>query len=134
MENLATVLPTSLVEVAEEIGLINCLALAALYGGQEVYISRLLGEEHLIVQVFGREVADRLSFRFGGGTISLAKGDRVSRETRNEAIVAARGNTKVAALARKYHLSERAVWGILSSHKKRNRRVVDQLSLFEVGS
>lgn len=112
-------LPGSLLEVATEIGVVNALAMSAIYGGQEIYIPHAMPDVHPICVVFGREVADRLSFRFGGGTISLAKADRVSRSTRDAAILEERkAKSTVIEIARRHGLSERRVWGILKSVKE----------------
>jgi len=122
-------LPGSLVEVADAIGLVNCLALVALYGGRELYIPACFPDSHAVVTVLGREIADNLSARFSGSAIDLARGDRFQQGERNQEICQKRAQrVKVSDLARKYHLTERRIYGIL----RRNRRAEpEQLSLFD---
>ncbi len=122
-------MPGSLVELAEEIGLINALALAAIYGGQEFRIPLRFPDSHLVVQIWGREIADRLSARFGGGAIDLAKGESLRRGERDAAIVRDRASMKIADLARHYHLTERRVWGILREHRRGGTGGGEQLKL-----
>lgn len=130
-------LPKSLVEVAEEVGVVNALALAGLYGGHRLYISPRFPEDHPIVKFLGREVADKLSARFGTEYIEMAKCRELKLRERNQELYELREQrVKVADLARKFHLGERQVYLILSQRKsKRDRRPAnltpsDQLEMF----
>lgn len=67
-------LPPTLAEIARVAGLKAALALAQEQGGSKVYIPRRAPDSHWLVEIVGREAADRISELFGDQRVVIPLG------------------------------------------------------------
>lgn len=107
-------LPDSLAEVVDAIGLPSTLRLVESFPGVRVYVPRTLDDDHALVSVLGRDDAQRLTDQFSGEALSIPRCAGALRAVRNACIWRERSEG-AAALALRYHLTERQVYSVLAS-------------------
>lgn len=109
-------LPASLTEVAEAVGLSAALALVLHAGGTRVYVPEELEPEHRLVGWLGIEAAQCLADRFGGETLDVPRCQAGARAVRDRRIrEQRRAGTSIRDLALRYQLTERQVYTIIAA-------------------
>lgn len=110
-------LPPSLREIREVIGVAATLRMVEGCGGIRVFIPKRPRPEHRLQRILGEEAFRLLSARYGGETLSVPRADRIVRRLRNLTIAAAYDTgMPVRELARRHQLTERQVYAILANH------------------
>lgn len=109
-------LPGSLAEVADAVGLSAALALVLHAGGTRVYVPEELDSTHRLVHWLGIEAAERLADLFGGETLDVPRCQAGARAVRDRRIREQRhAGTSIRDLALRYQLTERQVYTIIAS-------------------
>lgn len=108
-------LPDSLRRLVELVGVQPVLHLVERCGGQNLRISRRMGDLHPVVLACGRAVADRLGVEFGGDRLDVPRAAEALRCLRNRELQEAYdAGVPVAELVTRYRLTERWVREILN--------------------
>lgn len=107
-------LPESLKAISEQIGFEGTFRLIKFWGGRKLYIPTFIKPSHKISDKLGLETAQKLSKQFGGQTLSISTAIDMFKRARNNRIKKDRDTMSVSALAKKYNLTERQIWNILS--------------------
>jgi Mor family transcriptional regulator len=116
-DRVVAMLPDSLKELAEVIGVDACLVLVEMFGGSRLYVPKSVGEEHRL-WCLGNEVLKNLIAIFGGNFLQIPRAARLKKWERNQKIAEAHQNRSIAKIAKEFDLTERQVWAIL--RKMRN--------------
>jgi len=103
----------------ELIGYKAVMSLIQRWGGSRIYVPMTFNsEEHPIIQSIGLEAAEKLSWKHGGEQLSLPTNMIIANAARDHEILRMRREGKsVAAMAKKFRLSERRVRVILAENK-----------------
>lgn len=110
-----SLLPPTLAEMVEVIGLAATLKLADRFGGAQLWIPGRLTAEHPLVYLLGRKTAQALADRYALNRLNIPKADRATKAARDGEIRRRyAGGEKASALAREFDLTERWVWNILA--------------------
>lgn len=121
-------LPGSMVELVDVIGLPAVLKLMDAFGGTELWVPKRLAHDHPLVEALGAEAAQCLVEHAPCENIRVPRGAGIIREVRNRAIRRERrAGALISELALRYQLTERQVLTILHSEPADDR----QQDLFE---
>jgi Mor family transcriptional regulator len=124
-----SLLPKTLQEIAQEIGISDTLKLVRHYGGTSVYIPRKLKTDHELIAVLGLDSAIKICEKFGGyDRIEIPKAQMLTLELRNIEILNDKKTLSRSKVARKYGLTERQISKIL--HRNKHSQVVEHPTLF----
>ncbi len=107
-------LPESMAEVVEVIGLPAALRLAEGLPGVRVYVPERASEDHRLVEILGREAADRLCSHYATENLYIPRCIHAIRAVRNLAIYRQR-HIGAATLAMRYGLTDRQVYNIIAA-------------------
>jgi Mor family transcriptional regulator len=108
-------LPPILQNIVAGIGLPLTMKLVQARGGVRLYVPKLeLEDDHYLVQLLGREAAEKLQSMFGGDEhFDLPKAERALRAVRDTEIRRRRiKGESVRSLALEYGLTERQIYAI----------------------
>lgn len=109
-------LPASMAELADIIGLPAVLALMKAFGGTELWVPQKLSHAHALVGAIGPEAAQTLCEYMAGERCKVPRGAEIIREIRNRAIRRERREgAKLDELALRYEITDRQVLNILNS-------------------
>ena len=115
-DDIRNMMPGSTQEIAEVVGDDNVMKLVEEYGGTRIFIPRNMGVQHKLAKLLGFENARILSNTFGGETLTVARCSNLLRYQRNKEICTKYdAGVGVRALARRYEVTERHIYSILSS-------------------
>ena len=112
-------LPESVREMAEVIGLEAALGVVRRFGGTRLWLPLVVEADHPLAREIGLAQAKRLGeyYRLESITVPSCKG--AFRVLRNERITRRyRAGETAAVLAREYGLHERMIWQIVAGQKK----------------
>ncbi|MBN2684986.1 MAG: hypothetical protein JXR40_06880 [Pontiellaceae bacterium] len=110
-------------ELERVVGLEATLALVERWGGINLYIPQTAPEGHVLALAIGVEAAEKLARYFGGDHISMPKAEEYKRLKRDREIWQKRQQGACAnTLALDYGLTQRHIWQILSSERKRRKK------------
>lgn len=112
----AELLPQSLAEVIDAVGMAPAMALVERAGGTRVYVPERIDGEHPLAQWMGLDAAQALVERFGTDTLDVPRclaGMRMVRDRRIRA--ERRAGASIRDLALRYRLTMRQVYTILAS-------------------
>ncbi|MBL4906955.1 MAG: hypothetical protein JKX94_05835 [Sneathiella sp.] len=125
-------LPESLQEIAEIIGIGPAIKLSIDFGGTEEYIPKKMSKNHKISISIGFEAATELAHWAGGGRLDIPRAVAVHKGKRNKEIYAdlKTGHSK-KYLARKHNLTTRRIRQIANDTFNKN---VNQIGLFDSDS
>jgi len=113
----AELLPASMADLAEVIGLPAVLKLMDAFGGTEFWVPQRMPHHHPLVDAVGAEAAQTLSEYMAGERLKVPRGKHLKTEIRNRAIRRERnGGAKLSELALKYELTDRQVMKILNAN------------------
>lgn len=114
-------LPASIQEIAEVIGVAETLRLVEIWGGSRMFIPKEPDGTcgRILMEKVGQESARLLIARYGGEAVYIPLCAAAMRAARNRVLVdeydqGGQSGQSAAALARKYRLSEKTVYGILN--------------------
>jgi len=117
-------LPKSLQEICYLIGFPSTLLLIELFGGRQLYIPKKLSDGHALWQI-GEEAANLLSQFYGGQTLPLPLAKQLILRDRNQKIIEARrAGFTVQQISKRFSLTQRQIWVILS--KFNAEKTIDQ--------
>ncbi|MEW5905120.1 MAG: Mor transcription activator family protein [Pseudomonadota bacterium] len=108
-------LPLILQDIVELIGLPLTMTLVQARGGVRLYVPKLeMEDDHYLVQLLGREAAEKLQTMYGGDEhFDLPKAERAMLAVRDATIRRLRASgTSVRSLALEYGLTERQIYFI----------------------
>lgn len=113
-------LPESLTAVIEVIGFEATIELVDHFGGIRVWVPdrpRRIRDEHPLAKAIGIDAARQLAETFSGEELCVPRAAAALRNARNTEICAlyATGEWTAAQLARKFQLTERQIYSILSA-------------------
>ncbi len=112
----AELLPASMADLVDIIGLPAVLSLMKTFGGTEVWVPQKLSHAHDLVRAIGPEAAQTLCEYMAGERCKVPRGADITREIRNRAIRRERREgAKLAELALRYEVTDRQVLNILNS-------------------
>jgi Mor family transcriptional regulator len=117
-EQALMMLPSSLKELAEVIGIDACLILVDEFGGSRLYIPKSAVFESHRLSCLGTEAFNALIRTLGGNLLQIPCAASWKKWIRNNEIVEACQGSSVPKVAREFKLTERQVWAILK--KMRN--------------
>lgn len=109
-------LPDSMADLVDIIGLPAVLKLMKTFGGTELWVPEKLSHAHNLVTAIGPEAAQTLCEYMARERLKVPRGAEITREIRNRAIRRERREgAKLAELALCYGLTDRQVLNILNS-------------------
>ncbi|MEO5332140.1 MAG: hypothetical protein H7839_08965 [Magnetococcus sp. YQC-5] len=109
-------LPASLQEIADVIGREGALKLVKELGGTRVFVGRRMKPNHKLAILLGHGPALKLSQMFGGETLTVVRGATLLRRARNREIIKRYDSGEgVRSLARRFTLTERQIYAVLST-------------------
>lgn len=109
-------LPESMAELVDIIGLPSVLKLMEAFGGTEFWVPEKLQHLHPLVAAIGPEAAQTLCEYMARERIKVPRGAAIRREVRNHAIRRERHEgAKLAELALRYGMTDRQVLNILNA-------------------
>lgn len=112
----AELLPASMAELVDIIGLPAVLQLMKAFGGTEIWIPQKLNHAHGLVAAIGPEAAQTLCEHMTCERVKVPRGAEIIREIRNRAIRRERREgAKLDELALRYEITDRQVLNILNS-------------------
>lgn len=109
-----SLLPQSLQEMAEVIGLMAVLKLVDRYGGRRICIPRRLDPGHPLIEVLGQRPAAALVQTYALERIYVPSATRAIIASRDKEIRRRKGQQSVPSLAEEFGLTDRQIWSILS--------------------
>lgn len=116
-------LPESMADMVDVIGLPAVLALMEAFGGTELWIPEKLAHNHLLVDAIGAEAAQQLCEYMAREQIRIPRGAAIFREVRNRAIRRERTEgAKLSELALRYKMTDRQVLNILNAEPADDRQ------------
>ena len=116
-------LPQSMADLVDIIGLPSVLKLMDAFGGTEVWIPEKLNHAHDLVAAVGAEAAQTLCEYMSRERVKVPRGAAIRREVRNRAIRRERHEgAKLAELALRYGMTDRQVLNILNSEPADDRQ------------
>ena len=111
-------LPASVRDMAEVIGLDAALGVVQHYGGTRLWLPLVLSEDHPLVQTIGLAAARSLSEHYRLESLTIPTCKRAFRVIRNQRIVERyRAGETAATLAHEFGLHERMIWQIVAREK-----------------
>ncbi len=114
-QELLSLMPEGLREIASVVSLEAAIKLVDAFGGTTLQPPTTEKFRRELYRAIGRENADKLCERYGGGQLYVAGAGAMERSLRNRNIVALYGQgTSRKELARGYGLTERAITKILN--------------------
>lgn len=135
-------LPESLKEIADLIGVESTIILINVHGGTHIYIPHYPQAiiKHPIAVLIGSVSFKILTLRWGGSHLQIPKADTLARLVRNKQIQEDAKTQSRKKLAVSYNMTERAIRDILSQpipaamgRKPSSIDKTDQLDLFKTG-
>jgi len=112
----AELLPESMADLVDIIGLPAVLNLMEALGGTEFWVPEKLHHSHALVEAVGTEAAQSLCEYMARERIKVPRGAAIRREVRNRAIRRERREgAKLAELALRYGMTDRQVLNILNA-------------------
>ena len=113
---LPETLPPALAELATALGPDGLWRLLSHYGGIRIYLPRTLTAAHPLACDLGLETASALCQHLGPSrSVDVPTGRDLGRQVRDQQIRAAHAQgDSIRTLARRFRLSERRVWRVLS--------------------
>lgn len=119
----ADLLPQSMADLVDIIGLPAVLNLMGAFGGTEFWVPEKLVHNHPLVSAIGAEAAQTLCEYMARERIKVPRGAAIRREVRNRAIRRERQEgAKLAELALRYGMTDRQVLNILNSDPEDDRQ------------
>jgi|SRR5690554_5167497 len=119
----AELLPASMAELVDIIGLPAVLQLMKAFGGTEVWVPEKLSHAHDLVAAIGPEAAQTLCEYMARERLKVPRGKAIEIEVRNRGIRRERQEgSKLAELARRYKLTDRQVLNILNAEPEDDRQ------------
>ncbi|NWO05549.1 MAG: hypothetical protein HLX50_07555 [Alteromonadaceae bacterium] len=116
-------LPESMAELVDIIGLPAVLKLMEARGGTEFWVPERITHQHPLVDDIGTEAAQTMSEYMPLERIKVPRGAAIRREIRNRAIRRERfEGAKLAELALRYGMTDRQVLNILNSEPEDDRQ------------
>ena len=109
-----SLLPQSLQEIAEVIGLMAVLKLVDRYGGRRICIPRRLEPGHPLIEVLGQRQAAALVQTYALERIHVPNAARALVSARDKEIRRLKAQQSVTSLAEDFGLTERQVYRILA--------------------
>jgi len=120
---IAELLPASIADLTDVIGLPAVLDLMKAYGGTELWIPAKLAHNHPLIDAIGPEAAQTLVEYAGTEKISVPRGTGIEREWRNQGIRRDRTHgAKIDELALRYKLTRRHIISILNANPADDRQ------------
>ncbi|MBL8499573.1 MAG: hypothetical protein JNL77_03150 [Nitrosomonas sp.] len=107
-------LPGTLQEMEQHIGIKAVLLLVAKCGGVGLYVPREISADHAIARLIGIDAAEKLASVYGGEELQLPKMLAASIARRNVEIRSEYRTHSQRQLALKYHLTERQIRNIVT--------------------
>lgn len=114
-----TLLPQSLQDIADVIGIAATLKLVERYGGRRLCVPRRLDPGHELISVLGQRAATALVSTYALERISVPSAGRTLVAERDKEIRARKGRQTVSGLAEEFGLTERQVYRILAEEEAR---------------
>lgn len=112
----AELLPASMADLVDIIGLPAVLKLMDTFGGTEFWVPRRMPHNHPAVDAIGPEAAQTLCEYMAGERLKVPRGRHLKNEIRNRAIRRERHEgASLAELALRYDLTDRQVMNILNA-------------------
>lgn len=112
----AALLPESLHDLVDAIGLQATLRLVEAFGGCRIWVPAEIEEDHAIAKAVGFLAARKLAAHCGLSQLTIPRAVEAVRAARNVEIRTRRADgASTAELARDYALTERAIWRILAA-------------------
>lgn len=116
-------LPESMADLVDIIGLPAVLKLMEAFGGTEFWVPEKLHHHHPLVDAIGAEAAQTLCEYMARERIKVPRGAGITREVRNQAIRRERQDgAKLAELALRYRITDRQVLNILNAEPADDRQ------------
>ncbi len=116
-------LPESMAELVDIIGLPSVLKLMEAFGGTEFWVPEKLQHLHPLVAAIGPEAAQTLCEYMAGERLKVPRGKAIKIAVRNAAIRRERHEgAKLAELALRYELTDRQVLNILNASPADDRQ------------
>lgn len=116
-------LPESMAELVDVVGLPAVLKLMEAFGGTEFWIPEKLQHVHPLVAAVGPEAAQTLCEYMAGVRLKIPRGKAIKIEIRNSAIRRERHEgAKLSELALRYELTDRQVLNILNASPADDRQ------------
>lgn len=116
-------LPESMADLVDIIGLPAVLKLMEAFGGTEFWVPEKLHHQHPLVDAIGAEAAQTLCEYMARERIKVPRGVGITRGVRNQAIRRERHEgAKLAELALRYRLTDRQVLNILNAEPADDRQ------------
>jgi len=116
-------LPESMADLVDIIGLPAVLKLMDSLGGTEVWVPQRIPHNHPLVEAAGPEAAQTLCEYMAGERFKVPRGRAFKMEVRNRAIRRERQEgAKLADLALRYELTDRQVMNILNADPADDRQ------------
>ena len=111
---LEQLLPESLTDMVEALGLSATLQIVKAHGGTRLFVPKRAHAQHHLANLLGMEQARMLSQHFGGESLTIPRMANAMRTRRNREIVRRYdGGESVRVLAHAYHLTDRQIYTIL---------------------
>lgn len=119
----AELLPESMADLVDIIGLPAVLQLMESFGGTEFWVPEKIHHLHPLVNSIGAEPAQTLCEYMARERIKVPRGAAIRREVRNRAIRRERQEgAKLSELALRYCMTDRQVLNILNSEPEDDRQ------------
>lgn len=116
-------LPESMADLVDIIGLPAVLRLMEAFGGTELWVPERLFYNHKLLEALDGEAAQSLCEYMAGSRIRVPRGAAIIREVRNRAIRRERHQgAKLDELALRYKITDRHVLTILNSEPEDDRQ------------
>lgn len=100
----------ALAQIAEVLGDTEALTLARRFGGTRLYVPKIIGDNHPICAVLGRDTANRLAAWAGGGSLDIPKQAARRAHVRD---LHSRGTLTISQIAVETSYTERHVYRLL---------------------
>lgn len=117
-------LPPSLCELVDVIGLQAAQSLVSEYGGVRLTVPTKMPEDHPLAELLGLDTARKLSHHYAQERLDVPNAKAAIMAVRNQNMRQEHADGDSArVLARRYRLTERRVWEILSEGMPDDRQV-----------
>ncbi len=115
-------LTDSIRDVAEALGLPLAQALVDHFGGTRLYVPARLKDHHAVIKKLGQDQAKELASEFGGMEIDVPMHLFNEAKARRKLVIKLHGTKHtIASIARAARCTERQVYDILGTEKKKNQ-------------
>ncbi|MDT8428511.1 MAG: Mor transcription activator family protein [Pseudomonadales bacterium] len=124
-------MPAVVREIADVIGISHALRIVQAYAGTRVYIPDQVGTDHHLAELLPRDALDKLSAHYARESVVIPVCAKAVRSARDKEISRQQAaGMSVAALARRYALTERQIYSILARQQATSTNPAPQLQLF----